>query len=66
VKSKGRTSSRRGGFCVNGALNLNQVRQRTGFNAAATEDYQTLAGLVMSLLDRLPMVGDRLEHAGWR
>ena len=54
------------GFCVNGALNLNQIRQRTGFNAAATEDYQTLAGLVMSLLDRLPMVGDSLEHAGWR
>jgi CBS domain containing-hemolysin-like protein len=54
------------GFRVNGALNLNRVRQRTGFNALATEDYQTLAGLVMSLLDRLPMVGDSLEHEGWR
>ena len=36
------------GFRANGALNLNQVRQRTGFNAVATDDYQTLAGLVMS------------------
>jgi CBS domain containing-hemolysin-like protein len=55
-----------GGFRVNGALNLNLIRQRTGFKAVATEDYQTLAGLVMSLLDRLPAVGDSLEHEGWR
>ena len=32
----------------------------------ATEDYQTLAGLMMSLLDRLPVVGDSLVHEGWR
>ncbi|WP_460069253.1 TerC family protein [Pseudomonas sp. H2_E05] len=55
-----------GGFRANGALNLNQVRQRTGFKAVATQDYQTLAGLVVSLLDRLPRVGDSLEHEGWR
>lgn len=54
------------GFRANGALNLNLVRQRTGFKAVTTEDYQTLAGLVMSLLDRLPVVGDSLEHEGWR
>ncbi|OPA85244.1 hypothetical protein BFW87_27830 [Pseudomonas fluorescens] len=54
------------GFRANGALNLNLIRQRTGFQAAATEDYQTLAGLMMSLLDRLPVVGDSLEHEGWR
>ncbi|MFA7943259.1 transporter associated domain-containing protein [Pseudomonas brenneri] len=55
-----------GGYRANGALNLNLIRQRTGFQAVATEDYQTLAGLVMSLLDRLPVVGDSLEHEGWR
>ncbi|MEW5699055.1 TerC family protein [Pseudomonas synxantha] len=54
------------GFRANGALNLNQVSRRTGFKAVATEDYQTLAGLVMSLLDRLPVVGDSLEYEGWR
>ncbi|WP_043289300.1 hemolysin family protein, partial [Pseudomonas taiwanensis] len=53
------------GFVVSGALNLSQVQARTGFCARATEDYQTLAGLVMSLLDRLPMVGDRLAWNGW-
>ncbi|MER2299827.1 MAG: transporter associated domain-containing protein, partial [Pseudomonas sp.] len=45
--------------------NLSQVQARTGFSARATEDYQTLAGLVMSLLDRLPVVGDRLAYGGW-
>ncbi|WP_314385073.1 TerC family protein [Pseudomonas brenneri] len=55
-----------GGYRANGALNLSLIRQRTGFQAVATEDYQTLAGLVMSLLDRLPVVGDSLEHEGWR
>jgi CBS domain containing-hemolysin-like protein len=54
-----------GGFVVSGALNLAQVQARTGFAARATEDYQTLAGLVMSLLDRLPVVGDRLQWNGW-
>ncbi|MNR66261.1 Transporter associated domain protein [compost metagenome] len=41
------------------------MQARTGFSARATEDYQTLAGLVMSLLDRLPMVGDCLAWNGW-
>jgi CBS domain containing-hemolysin-like protein len=54
-----------GGFMVSGALNLARVRQRTGFGAKPTEDYQTMAGLVMSLLDRLPVIGDRLELEGW-
>jgi CBS domain containing-hemolysin-like protein len=54
-----------GGFLVSGALNLSQVREHIGFQAYATEDYQTLAGLVMSLLDRLPMIGDTLSWQGW-
>jgi CBS domain containing-hemolysin-like protein len=55
-----------GGFLVSGALPLARVRQRTGFAAEPTEDYQTMAGLVMSLLDRLPMKGDRLAYEGWQ
>jgi len=55
-----------GGYRVNGAVNLAVLRERLGFRATASDDYQTLAGLVMSLLDRLPVIGDRLEHADWR
>jgi len=54
------------GFVVSGALNLSQIQSRIGFAARPTEDYQTLAGLVMSLLDRLPRVGDSLEWNGWQ
>ena len=53
------------GYLVSGAVNLNQVRERTGFPAQGTDDYHTLAGMVMSLLDRLPMKGDRVEWQGW-
>lgn len=55
-----------GAYRVNGALNLSVLRERIGFRAQATEDYQTLAGLAMSLLDRLPAVGDSLAFAGWQ
>ncbi|PZP25334.1 TerC family protein [Pseudomonas kuykendallii] len=54
------------GYQVSGALNLAVLRRRLGFQASATDDYQTLAGLAMSLLDRLPVSGDRLEYAGWQ
>jgi CBS domain containing-hemolysin-like protein len=53
------------GYLVSGALNLSLLRERTGFQAKATDDYQTLAGLVISLLDRLPMIGDYLDWQGW-
>ncbi|RMV10437.1 TerC family membrane protein [Pseudomonas savastanoi] len=52
-------------FVVSGALNLSLIRERTGFQAKATEDYQTLAGLVMSLLDLVPSTGDSLDWQGW-
>ncbi|TWC16869.1 MULTISPECIES: TerC family protein [unclassified Pseudomonas] len=54
-----------GGFLISGALNLSQIREQTGFQAQATDDYQTLAGLVMSLLDRLPVIGDELHWQAW-
>ncbi|MEK0362424.1 TerC family protein [Pseudomonas sp. CBC3] len=55
-----------GGYRINGAVNLAVLRERLGFRAVATDDYQTLSGLVMSLLDRLPVIGDQVEHADWR
>ncbi|WP_407309751.1 TerC family protein [Pseudomonas sp. nanlin1] len=54
------------GFLVSGALNLSQLQGRIGFAAPATDDYQTLAGLVMSLLDRLPSQGDTLRWEDWQ
>ncbi|WP_341958357.1 TerC family protein [Pseudomonas sp. RC10] len=53
------------GVLVNAAMNLTHLRERTGFKARATEEYQTLAGLIMSLLDRLPVMGDEVQWEGW-
>jgi len=57
--------AREDGYLVSGALNLSQIALHTGFPARATDDYQTLAGMVMSLLDRLPVIGDSLTWEGW-
>ncbi|KRW62869.1 TerC family protein [Pseudomonas sp. TTU2014-080ASC] len=54
------------GYMVNGAIHLTALREQLGFKAGATDDYQTLAGLVMSLLDRLPANGDEVDYADWR
>jgi CBS domain containing-hemolysin-like protein len=54
------------GVTVNAAMNLSHLRERTGFKARPTEEYQTLAGLIMSLLDRLPAIGDEVQWEGWR
>ncbi|RJX78831.1 TerC family protein [Pseudomonas sp. LS-2] len=54
------------GVLVNAAMNLTHLRERIGFKARACDEYQTLAGLVMSLLDRLPAIGDELQWEGWR
>jgi predicted tellurium resistance membrane protein TerC/Mg2+/Co2+ transporter CorC len=53
------------GVLVNAAMNLSHLRERIGFKARATDDYQTLAGLVVSLLDRLPVIGDEVQWQGW-
>ena len=45
-------------------MNLNLLHERIGFHAKSTDDYQTLAGFVISLLDRLPVKGDQLVFEG--
>ncbi|TNB81406.1 TerC family protein [Pseudomonas sp. Fig-3] len=55
-----------GGYLVSAALNLNLLHERIGFHARPTDDYQTLAGFVINLLDRLPVKGDQLAFEGWQ
>jgi CBS domain containing-hemolysin-like protein len=55
-----------GTYRVSGAVNLAVLRERLSFKAKPTDDYQTIAGLVMSLLDRLPIIGDQVEYADWQ
>ena len=58
-------SATQDGFLVSGALNLRQLHEHTGFDAPPTDDYHTLSGMVMSMLDRLPVIGDTLVWQDW-
>lgn len=51
---------------VDASMSLTHLRERIGFKAPATDEYQTLAGLIMSVLDRLPVSGDEVQWEGWR
>ncbi|UFH50257.1 TerC family protein [Pseudomonas sp. KNUC1026] len=55
-----------GGWLASGTLSLAYLAERSGFQAPASDDYQTVGGLMMSLLDRLPVVGDEVECGTWQ
>lgn len=48
-----------GKFPVEDAIEL-------GWPLEESEDYETIAGWVLSMLDSVPQTGDRLDAAGWR
>ena len=54
-----------GSWLVSGLLRDDEVFDATGFAMPAGE-YETLAGLVLSRLGRIPDVGDDVEVDGWR
>lgn len=55
----------RGSWLVSGLLRDDEVADATGF-VMPPGDYETLAGLVLSRLGRIPDVGDDVEIDGWR
>ncbi|MFC5996502.1 hemolysin family protein [Pseudonocardia hispaniensis] len=55
----------RDSWLVSGLLRTDEVTEATGF-MAPEGDYETLAGLVLSQLGRIPDVGDDLVVNGWR
>ena len=55
----------RSGWLVSGLLRDDEVAEATGFRMPEGE-YETLAGLVLALLGRIPDVGDEVRVDGWR
>ncbi|KAF1052187.1 MAG: hypothetical protein GAK43_02063 [Stenotrophomonas maltophilia] len=55
-----------GGYRVDGGVTLAALAERVGLPAQPTADYQTLGGLALAHLGRLPAKGDALELADWR
>jgi CBS domain containing-hemolysin-like protein len=53
-----------GSWTVPGRLRLDEIDRSTGIELPEGEAYDTVAGLVMSQLQRLGEVGDRVEVAG--
>ena len=55
----------RDSWLVSGLLRGDEVADATGF-AVPPGDYETIAGLVLARLGRIPDVGDDVEVDGWR
>jgi CBS domain containing-hemolysin-like protein len=49
---------------VSGMLHPDEVRERTGFEMPEG-DYDTLAGFLLTLFDRIPKPGDQVAYDGW-
>lgn len=60
VRSLGRNS-----WMASGLLRADEVAEATGFRMPEG-DHETLAGLVLSRLGRIPVVGDEVRIDGWR
>ncbi|MEJ3651692.1 hemolysin family protein [Actinomycetes bacterium KLBMP 9759] len=55
----------RGSWLLSGLLRADEVNDATGFHMPEGE-YETLAGLVLARLGRIPDVGDDITVDGWR
>jgi putative hemolysin len=58
-----------GSWLVDGLIPVPELKDRLGLKQLPDEDrgrYNTLAGLIMFLLGRLPQVTDTVEWGGWR
>jgi putative hemolysin len=58
-----------GSWLLDGLIPIPELKDRLGFTLAPEEElgrYNTLSGMVMLLLGRVPRTGDTVEWAGWR
>ena len=55
-----------GSWLVDGGLSIDDFGERVGINTdGESRDYSTIAGLVLSLLERIPSVGDTTSWRGF-
>jgi len=55
-----------GSWLLDGAMSLDEFRDRLQIELPEERNYTTLAGLVLALARRIPQPGDAVEHDGWR
>ena len=55
-----------GSWWVSGSVSADMLSDRLGVRLPADRDYSTAAGFALSVLRRLPEVGERFSFDGWR
>lgn len=55
-----------GSFLVAGWMPVDEFAERIAMPLDPEADYETVAGLVLDVLHRLPEVGETFEHGSWR
>jgi len=55
-----------GSYLVSGWMAADEFTERLGIPRELAGDYETVAGLVLNQLHRLPQLGDKVEAGGWR
>nr|WP_246849497.1 hemolysin family protein [Rubellimicrobium arenae] len=55
-----------GSYLVSGWMAADEFTERLGLPRDLAGDYETVAGLVLNQLHRLPQLGDQVEAGGWR
>ncbi|EYD77326.1 Hemolysin [Rubellimicrobium mesophilum DSM 19309] len=55
-----------GSILVSGWMAADEFTERMGIPRELAGDYETVAGLVLNQLHRLPQLGDKVEAGGWR
>ncbi|MGH2730415.1 MAG: hemolysin family protein [Actinomycetota bacterium] len=58
------TTPMSGTHLVSGLLHFDEMKEATGFEIPEG-DYDTLAGFLLSLVDRIPQAGDHASYKGW-
>lgn len=49
-------------YRIDGGMNIDEANKEMGLGLPASEDYETVAGFVLSLLGRIPRSGERLHY----
>ena len=58
-----------GSWLLDGLIPIPELKDRLGFSTAPEEElgrYNTLSGMLMLLLGRVPVTADRVDWQGWR
>jgi putative hemolysin len=51
-------------FHVDGGMNIEEANEEMNLDLPESEDYETVAGFILSLLGRIPQTGERLRYKG--